>query len=73
MRYAHAIDVSGRRTNVEDRANEYQLRRMQEEGAELACDVQQRSYETCKGWDEFSNEQLARFCFELLGDRVKVI
>lgn len=73
MRYAHTIDVTGKRGAVEERANEYHLRRTAEEGAELACDVQQRYYETCRGWDEFSNDQLARFCFELLGQRVKVI
>lgn len=73
MRYAHEVDVTGRRDAIEERANEYQLRRTQEEGAELACDVQQRYYETCRGWDEFTNDQLAQFCFELLGDRVKVI
>lgn len=73
MRYAAVIDVSGLRTAVEERANEYQLRRAREEGGAVSCDVQQRSYETCCGWDDFTNEQLGQFCFELIGERVRVV
>lgn len=73
MRYAAVIDVTGRRPAVEDRANEYQLRRVREEGAAVACDVQQHTYEICGGWDEFTNEQLAQFYFELIGEHVVVV
>ena len=72
MRYAHEIDVTGNRSAIEERANEYQVRRMQEEAAPTSCDVQQHYYETCRGWDEFTNEDLARFCFELFGEPISV-
>jgi hypothetical protein len=42
------------------------------EGALLSCDVQYRFYETCRGWDDFSNEDLARFCNEVTGLTVAI-
>jgi hypothetical protein len=38
----------------------------------LCCDVQYACYETCRAWDEFTNEELARFWHELLGEKVRV-
>jgi hypothetical protein len=73
MRYAAAIDISGKRADVERRADAYQQRRREEEDAAVACDVQQRYYETCRGWDEFTNDDLARFIFEIVGEQVHVV
>ena len=30
------------------------------------------AYETCRAWDIFSNEELSRFCAEMLGEKVRV-
>ena len=73
MRYAAAIDIKGKRPDVERRADAYQQRRQEEEHAAVACDVQQRYYETCRGWDEFTNDDLSRFCLEILGEHVRVV
>ena len=60
------------RQELEERANAWQLERQRREGTLLCCDVQTMFYETCRGWDDFSNEELAQFVFELLGDQVTV-
>lgn len=60
------------RAEVERKANEWQLARTAMEGAQVACDVQYRFYETCRGWDDFTNEALADFLLELAGERVVV-
>jgi hypothetical protein len=73
-RYADTFD-DVRELSLDDlevRANRWQLERQAEEGARLSCDVQQMFYETCRGWDDFSNEELSKFCFELLGEEVQV-
>jgi hypothetical protein len=74
-RYAGRIDgpTELSREELEDRANTWQLERQKNEGVRLSCDVQQMFYETCRGWDDFSNEELSRFCFELLGEEVAVL
>jgi prophage tail gpP-like protein len=56
------------RSDLEQRANEWQLKRQRKEGTLLCCDVQYMFYETCRGWDDFANEDLARFCRELTGE-----
>lgn len=38
----------------------------------LSCDRQQMFYETCRGWDDFTNAQLTQFCSALLGDEAIV-
>lgn len=60
------------RTELERAANEWQLERQAEVGTLLSCDTQQMFYETCRGWTDFNNAQLTRFCFELLGEEVVV-
>jgi hypothetical protein len=60
------------RAELEERANAWQLERQRSEGARLPCDVQYMFYETCRGWDDFSNADLSRFCLELLGEKVRV-
>jgi len=74
FRYAAAIEDAARltRDGLENRANAWQLERQQQEGALLCCDVQYMGYETCRAWDDFTNEELARFCTEMLGESVRV-
>ena len=60
------------REKLEHAANEWQLTRQSEAGTLTSCDTQQMFYETCRGWMDFSNAQLARFCLELLGEEVVV-
>jgi hypothetical protein len=60
------------RARLEEKANEWQLARTAIEGTHLACDVQYRFYETCRGWDDFTNEALADFLLEIAGERVVV-
>lgn len=60
------------RTNLEAHANAWQLARQKQEGTLLCCDVQFMTYETCRAWDDFSNEDLSRFCAEMLGEKVRV-
>jgi len=75
LRYAGRIDGAAElsREELEERANAWQLERQAREGTRLCCDVQYMFYETCRGWDDFSNAQLSEFCLELLGERVRVI
>ena len=74
FRYAAAIEEAPQltRAELEQRANAWQLARQQQEGALLCCDVQAMHYESCRAWDDFSNEDLSRFCAEMLGERVRV-
>jgi hypothetical protein len=60
------------RQELESRANAWQLERQQHEAMLLCCDVQYMCYETCRAWDDFTNEELTRFCQELLGEPVHV-
>jgi hypothetical protein len=60
------------RAALERAANDAQLARQAELGVVLSCDAQRACYETCRGWDDFTNAQLATFCRELLGEEVSV-
>jgi predicted Fe-S protein YdhL (DUF1289 family) len=74
-RYAAATQLGGdlAREEMERRANAWQLERQRDIGTLLCCDVQYMFYETCRAWDDFSNDDLARFCHELLGEQVQVM
>ena len=58
---------------VRARANMWQLEEQNKEGVLLACDFQYRYYETCRAWDDFTNDELAQYCHELTGETVKVL
>jgi hypothetical protein len=77
LRWRYADKIEGAigmcRQELEARANEWQLERQKAEGTLLCCDVQYRFNETCRGWDDFSNEELSKFCLELTGEAVHVI
>ena len=74
-RYAPYVGGAERisRSDLERTANHWQLARQRTEEVKVACDVQYRYYQTCHGWNDFSNEQLSDFCLELAGVRPHVI
>lgn len=55
------------RWQLENLGNTWELARQVVNRVSLACDAQTVEHDTCRGWDEFSNDELARFCSELLG------
>jgi hypothetical protein len=57
------------RKELESLANRWQLARQFVLDTPLACDcqMQEKTHSVCRGWDEFSDEDLARFCQELTG------
>ena len=55
------------REELEDLANRWQLARQIVDDLPLACDVQQKEQDSCRGWDDFSNEDLSKFFTELTG------
>ena len=61
------------RADLERAANAWHLARQRAEETPVSCDVQYRSYEVCRGWNEFSNDELSTFCCELSGIRTNVI
>src|SRR5262245_20117519 len=65
-------DRSYTRAEVEDLANRWQLARQDVDELPLACDVQQVEHDSCRGWDDFSNEELAKFLFQTTGRALNV-
>ena len=61
------------RSDLERSANSWQLARQRTEEAPVACDVQYRYSQVCRGWNEFTNDELAKCCLELTGTRPNVI
>ena len=55
------------RAELEEIADRWQLAREEVVGAKTSCDVQQLEHDTCGGWDDFSDEDLAKFLRELTG------
>jgi hypothetical protein len=55
----------GPRARLEEVADRWQLARQDVTGQRTACDVQQLEGDACRGWDDFSLEDLARFHREL--------
>jgi hypothetical protein len=68
-RYGWLMDGRGRnwREEMEARANRWELLRQEFDGASLVCDIVSPSEKSCRGWDEFSNDDLGRFCGEIFG------
>ncbi len=63
------------RKQLEELANRWQVARQTARGTAIACDTQMHEREelqVCCGWDEFSNEQLALFYAQILGEEVSV-
>jgi hypothetical protein len=61
------------REEIEEIANRWQIARQEVREIPLACDVQQREHDTCRGWDDFTNEQLAMFVEEVTGREYVVV
>ena len=61
------------RGELETLANDWQLAQQDVRNLPLACDVQSRLHDTCRGWNDFSDEQLAAYVRQLLGQDVKVV
>lgn len=61
------------RAELESMANLWQLARQVLEGVPLACDAQRIEHDTCKGWDDFTNEQLEQYHREVTGESVIVL
>lgn len=60
------------REELEEIADRWQLARQDVLGALSSCDVQQLEHDSCGGWDDFTDEQLAVFLRELTGRSVTV-
>lgn len=60
------------RAELEEIADRWQLARQDVLGALTACDVQQLEHDACGGWDDFTDDDLARFLRELTGRSVVV-
>jgi hypothetical protein len=58
-------DATATREELEELANRWQIARQEIREMPLACDVQQREHDACRGWDDFTNEQLAVFVREV--------
>lgn len=67
------LDSNQARAELELQADAWQIRRQVECGTLTSCDAQWQHHETCRGWDDFTNGQLAEFCAELMGVRVDVV
>ncbi len=53
------------REELEQIIDRWQLARQEYNQLSTACDVQCREHDLCNGWDDFSDEELARFDSEL--------
>jgi hypothetical protein len=61
------------RPQIELLADLWQLSEQIAQNCRVTCDAQSAAARACGGWQEFSNEALARFCAELLGREVVVV
>jgi len=60
------------REQIERLADVWELCEQLRHRVRLTCDARAATPGPCRGWFEFSNETLARFCSELLGHAVVV-
>jgi hypothetical protein len=60
------------REELEAIANDWQLAQQEVHETPLACDVQAKAQDTCGGWTDFSDTELARFYNEITGREVIV-
>ncbi|MDQ5856726.1 MAG: hypothetical protein M3542_00420 [Acidobacteriota bacterium] len=61
------------RAQMEEYANVWELAEQIRRRVSLACDAQSAAGGPCRGWNEFSNADLARFCNDVLGENAEVI
>ena len=67
-----AKDPAMTRGDLERIANDWQLAQQEVHELPMACDVQQKVYDTCRGWNDFTDEQLAKFYFRITGDEIAI-
>lgn len=61
------------RAQMEEFANLWQLAEQIRRRVTVACDTQTTGKGPCRGWNEFSNADLARFCNDVLAENVEVV
>ena len=61
------------RAQMEEFANVWQLSEQLRQHVPLACDAGANGPGGCRGWAEFSNADLSRFCADVLGLSVQVV
>lgn len=61
------------RAQMEEFANLWQLAEQLRQRVALACDTGTQRGGSCRGWDEFSNADLARHCSDVLGKNVEIV
>lgn len=61
------------REQLETIANDWQLAQQEVHEMPIACDVQRKVHDTCRGWNDFTNEQLAKFYYQLTGKEIQVV
>jgi len=61
------------RAQMEEFANVWQLSEQLRQRVALACDAGANGPGGCRGWGEFSNADLSRFCSDVLGLSVQVV
>ena len=65
-------DPNMSREELEDIADRWQMARQEVASLPTSCDVQQKVHEACRGWDDFSSEELSKFYLEMTGKEVVV-
>ena len=63
-------DIS--RADLERIANDWQLTQQEVQLLPIACDVQTQVHDTCRGWHDFTNEDLEQYFRQLTGRDVRV-
>ena len=75
--YPQIVRTRGRlsRAQLERLADSWQLARQFVHGTDVACDTQldEEEFQTCKGWEEFSDGEIAGFYSELCGEDVEIL
>lgn len=61
------------RAQMEEFANLWQLTEQIRCRVPLACDAAASGQGPCRGWNEFSNDEIAKFCGTLLHENVEVV
>jgi len=60
-------------SQMEEFANLWQLAEQIRQRVAFACDAKTSGGHACRGWDEFSNADISRFCADILGKSVEVV
>src|SRR6266446_6388787 len=60
------------RSEIEELGDAWQLARQEVRDVPTACDVQTREHDLCNGWDDFTDDDLAKFYRELTGRAVSI-